>query len=187
MDVAILCSGPSLPKAWEMRPLVRYGAVIGVNAACDFIQCDWWSVGDWEALGWYSKAPRVGVCSQRDCLRHVREGAVALKCDLPSVQVAWEGLPIVPTYSSIAALGLAAVIGATRVTYFGDDKAGSVDFRGAFDDTDRKNDRWPKERKVLDAALPEIRRRGVQVLWARLVEGAQQTEPPSLTFRDCLA
>lgn len=166
MRAAVLCSGPSLTVTWPRRD-GEFDIVIGVNAAVEFTQCDWWSVGDWAPLGWYTVPPRVGVCSQDDCLRHLRDGAVRPKCELPPRRVAWSELPLVPTYSSIAALGLAALLGAKRVVYFGDDKDGISDFRGQDLENRARHDRWGKERAVLASVLPGIQRLGVDVQWAK--------------------
>ncbi len=165
MRTAILCSGPSLPASWAKRT-GDYDIVIGVNAACDFIQCDWWAVGDWIALSWYKTIPRVGVCSQRDCLRVLREGNVTPTAPLPKTRIAWEDLPFFPTYSSVSGLSLAMLLDSRRVTYFGDDKKGVEDWKGLAD-SDRGEDRWAKERAVLNAAMVEASRRGIEVEWAR--------------------
>jgi hypothetical protein len=170
--IAILCPGPSLKVTWSWRK-GTYDLIIGVNAAVEFWPCDWWCVGDWEALTWYKRSPNIGICSIRDALRHVREKTIALKFPWESLQmISWEDLAIHQRFSSIMALGLANTLGATRVDYFGDDKAGNTDYTGQIDPLRSTagpagNDRWGDERAQLALALEWARQQGLEVSWVK--------------------
>lgn len=169
---AILCPGPSLKAAWAWRK-GSYDLIIGVNAAVQFWPCDWWCVGDWEALTWYNQTPKVGICSIGDALRLAWAKQIPVKIPLERLQqVAWEELPIHQRFSSIMALGLAAKLGATVVDYFGDDKAGDADFTGAIDPLRSTsgpagNERWADERRQLADVLEWARQQRLEVGWVK--------------------
>lgn len=167
MRVAILCSGPSLQAAWAWRT-VHYDLIIGVNAAVDFWPTDWWCCGDWEALTWFKRPPRVGICSIADALRHVREKTITLRFPWEHLQtIAWEDLAIHQRFSSIMALGLAHKLGATAADYFGDDKAGNTDYTGQIDSHREDSKRWDDEKRQLAEVLQWAREQGLEVQWIK--------------------
>lgn len=160
MRAAILCSGPSLQASWAWRK-ETYDVIIGVNAAVEFWPTDWWCCGDWEALTWFKRPPKVGICSIADALRCVREGNVKSQFPWQHLQLMpWEDLPIHQRFSSIMALGLAYKLGATVADYFGDDKAGKIDYTGAIDPHREDSARWEDEKGQLAQVLQ----------WAQTVE-----------------
>ncbi len=160
MKVAILCPGPSLVRTWPSEHV--YDCFLGVNRAVLAAPCDWWVAGDWMYLKETPAQPRIGYCTIADVIRHIREDALIPAERLsPSAQfVAWEDLPFQRTYSTVAAFGLAAHLGATRVDVYGDDKSGTADFDGR-EGENRGLGRWEEELQATAAAIAFLAARNI--------------------------
>jgi hypothetical protein len=164
---AILCSGPSLQASWAWRKH-PYDHIIGVNAAVEFWPTDWWCAGDWEALTWFKRPPKVGICSIGDALRHVREKTIKVQFPHEHLQmIAWEDLAIHQRFSSIMAVGLAHKLGATVIDYFGDDKAGLTDYTGKVDPHREDSARWADEKAQLAQVLQWAGQQGLEINWVK--------------------
>lgn len=152
MRAAILCPGPSLARTWTSG--LAYDVRIAVNRAILHETCHWWSVGDWTTAQDIAGRPTNGIVSQDDTIRFIRGGSLIPADRTPPQLLKWSELPTPnPAYSMIAALGLAAHLGATDVDIYGDDKSGEKDWDGHTAGKNRGDERWARERTVLAKAL----------------------------------
>ncbi len=161
MKVAILCPGPTLLDTWKVGNR-DYDLVLAVNRAAEVGLCDWWVAGDWICLKQYPGRPQVGICSQADCIRIVKSGELKTINPLPNPceYAEWEKLPFQRNYSSIAAIGLAIKLGATDVSFYGDDKEGDKSFDGQIAEQ-RGEGRWVEERAWAADGLALFDARGI--------------------------
>lgn len=155
-SAAIICPGPS-----AARTLLQPGSILGafklvlaVNRAVLLPGLsglvDWHVCGDWSLL-WPLGRHAPGVCTTADVARLSTTQPAFTGCKW----MPWEELGITPRYSTIAALGLAAKLGAQQLTIFGDDKQG----RGDWDGTPggrRSEDRWADERELQAKAIVQL-------------------------------
>lgn len=155
MKVAILCPGPSLARTWSRKP--EYTLIIAVNRAILHESCHWWSVGDWTTVQDIAGRPTNGIVSQDDTIRFIRGGSLISADRVPPQLLRWSELPTPhPAYSMVAALGLAAHLGAKDVDIYGDDKSGDKDWDGHMAGKNRGDERWARERTVLAKALMSL-------------------------------
>lgn len=119
MIASILCPGPSLTRNIGKAE----GMIITVNRARDIRRHDWWVCGEADLMGWSCDTRTYyGVCSIRPTKR--------LSCHK---QILWSQLPfdIQPTgFSSVAAIALACLLGASRIKIIGHDATGNTYFDG---------------------------------------------------------
>lgn len=153
---AIICPGPSAARTLSHPGAIlgAFGFVVAVNRAVLLPGLsglvDWHVCGDWSLLWPLGRhAPRI--CTTADVVRLSADQPAFAGCDW----MAWEELGITPRYSTIAALGLAAKLGAEHVTMFGDDKQGLGDWDGTTAGR-RTEDRWADERALQAKAIAQL-------------------------------
>lgn len=152
MRAAILCPGPSLTKTW--RADEHFDVRIAVNRAILHATCEWWSAADWTMLKEVEGKPTHGICTQDDAVRFILDGKLISKERTPPAIIGWSALPYAnPGYSTVAAISLAAYLGAKKVLIFGDDKSGSLDWDGVPAGKNRGDERWTKEKQVMNKAM----------------------------------
>ena len=152
MRAAILCPGLSLAKTWKVPE--AFDVRIAVNRAILHAECEWWSAGDWTAIKSIEGKPTHGICTQDDAVRFILDGNLIPKERTPPCVIGWGALPYKHCgYSTVAALSLAAYLGAKEVLIFGDDKSGTLDWDGVAAGTNRGKDRWKKEGDVMNRAM----------------------------------
>jgi hypothetical protein len=156
MKVAILCPGPSLAATWDHR-FTNYDIHIAVNRAILHHRCEWWSVGDWTLLQDVDGRPTIGICSMDDVVRLARGGSLIPQMRTPERFVSWSELPHqYPGYSMVAALALAVHLGGRDIHIYGDDKHGTKDWDGQTAGANRGDERWAKERQVMENVLAKL-------------------------------
>src|SRR5580700_2882050 len=149
MKAAILSPGPSLPKTWQGGADV----VIAVNRAALAHKCDYWACGDLPAL--QENVPKLTAKP------HLFTAEVSLN-DFRGQGGVWNG-PITTfedlfpylhpgdcgccwTFlTALAAIVLAASIGASEIDCYGYDWTGTADYDGVEAGANRSDDRWRDE------------------------------------------
>lgn len=180
MRIAILSCGPSLAHVTP-EDLQGFDRIIGVNeAALRLPPCDWLSCGDASRL--LAMRDKSGTQQLMDTLPprilmidndidRVRDSAPSLfeafgfkgwnelRGELPGeIPSGWD------TYSSTAALALAASLGASNVVCFGVDMIGVTDVAG-IQTPERNDERWAREQKIWNDLVEWMgRARGVTVM-----------------------
>ena len=160
MIAAILCPGPSLARTCPpFEELGMFDVVVAVNrailheGASRFVH--WHACGDWDTLLAISCPPKTGICTMRDAARVIQAGSHAQQ--FAGLRWAmWEELPVQPGYSTIAALALVYILGASEITVFGDDKQGLLDWDGK-PGRERRDSRWDRERELQQRAVAKLK------------------------------
>jgi hypothetical protein len=153
MRIAILAPGPSLARYQPGEHDLRHDLRIAINLAATIHRCDWWTVGDWQAIECmtelgtpdiYTMPSSVDAAQSRRAGRHV---------------LAWSQ-PL--QFSAPAALVLARDLGATAIDCYGVDMAGTTYVDGSTNKclTDR---RWQHEQRLWDEQVHLLRHAGVAV------------------------
>jgi hypothetical protein len=165
LRVALLSAGPSLLRTFNDS--LSFDHRIGVNRAAERFPCDWWSVGDWQAIvgeGMEALHP-IGeprIFTMDDSANTVSKLRPELTlhgwkhlCSDFNAPDGWS------TWSSTAAVMLARYLNATTLDVYGVDMAGHADVSGRVGG--RSDDRWNRERPAWEAVVGWIRAQGVRV------------------------
>ena len=169
MRAAILCPGPSLLRSFnaDLRP--QFDLMVGVNAAAQEFPCDWWVALDSVAFMRYPPIGLPNVVVFRGVLNELNAGETGDRFRRHSYidheQLIREtGIPShCRRFTVCLALALAVREGATSVTMFGHDMAGSDDHRGRTC-KGRNPKRWANERPLWAEAVAWARGKGVEVV-----------------------
>lgn len=168
MQVALLSAGPSLLRTFEDS--FEFDVRIGVNRAAEKFRCDWWAVGDWQAIVGHGMAalqplgdPQVFTLDTSIESMDLRSLRVAKPlagfkstCGYLNPPIRWA------TWSATAGVVLARHIGATSLDVFGVDMSNTPD---VCNKPGRHGpDRWQRERPVWEACIQWIRSQGVRVV-----------------------
>ena len=167
MRVALLSAGLSLRHTF--RDSFAFDVRIGVNRAVEHFPCDWWSVGDWQAITGHAINRLVPL---GDPQIYTLDSSIE-SMDLRSLRIAkplagWKATcgHLAPptrwaTWSSTAAVVLAKHLGATSLDVYGVDMTGNIDIGGAVGSAN--GDRWNRERPAWESVVNWIRLQGVNV------------------------
>jgi len=172
----VLCPGPSLADTWKREPGAqgRPFLTIAVNGAINFTRCDWLVALDREPLR-QARSPREGILTKREKRIELQAGGLSLKAGaLPELVWSTDVLPHrhdcagALRWSRLAAITLAAHLGATSIDVYGDDRTGSTYWDGedmplSVEGALVRPDRWEKEAKDDADVMAFLRERGVDV------------------------
>lgn len=151
LRVAILSAGPSLTQTFD--PDAHHTVRIGVNAAVEAYECEWWAAGDLEAYRAITPIGRPGLYTKSTTLAQMETKLPRILDGRPTLawKTAAEGLGKLPAtwsvYSAPAALVLAVHLRAASVDVYGADMNGDCDYAGRFC-RNRNEERWANERNI---------------------------------------
>jgi hypothetical protein len=171
MNAALLCPGPSLARLAMLPPC---DCVLAVNRAALRWACDVWC-----ALDHWSEKPGCTPGGVRNWAKDVIGSPLLLTCrgsaDAVAKRQPWRGAveaiesfrdacPVKgwTLYSATAALVYAAQ-SHQRITVYGADMAGTLDFDNAAAGVKRDEARWQSERYIWGEVVAALKQRGVEV------------------------
>lgn len=171
MNAAILCPGPSLAK-WPDAMLSAYPLRIAVNRGVHRVPCTHWVMADLNPFEKDPPAKLPPVWTSENIISHFPKGSATAYETLgnrhpflvntysPDGVVDWR------SFSSTAALIVAAHLGATRIDVYGADWTNEPDFDGKSINQgphERDAERWKNERQIWDAVGGYLTSIGVSV------------------------
>lgn len=165
MRIALLSAGPSLLRTFNDS--LSFDVRIGVNRAAEHFACDWWSVGDWQAVVGDAMEPLRPIGQPH--IFTLDDSANTISKLRPELTPhgwkqlcgAYGGPEGWSTWSASAGAMLAYHLRAKTLDVYGVDMAGHQDVSGFVGG--RGDERWNRERPAWEATVQWIRSRGVRV------------------------
>jgi hypothetical protein len=168
VNAVVLCPGPSLKDLPELAG--QYDLVLAVNRAVLAARCHWWCFLDPGVFGNVHLDYHPGIFTSVSALEQIVQDGLghALKgysirrtddmyCRFPQ-NMLWS------RYSAIAAMVLAADLGATQIRVLGADMVGEGEFDGhPLPQIVRDSVRWKDERALWDQTVEFLYDKRIQV------------------------